>query len=71
VNYTATLYGSITHTTARGEIVADEGIDPIQLCHSCTTEVTAALGLKIRTSHYGSEDSSQPVAGNVEMRAHP
>jgi hypothetical protein len=69
VYYTATLYGNITHTTGQGEVAADEGIEPVQLCKPCLDAVAAALSLTIRTSRYGAE-IGDPVA-SVELRAHP
>jgi hypothetical protein len=67
-NYTASLYGNITHTTGKGEIVAEESIEQIQFCHACLDAAAAALGLTIRASHYGMED--RPVM-DAELRSHP
>jgi hypothetical protein len=66
VHLTANLHGYVQHSTGQGEQVAEDSIEPLQLCGTCLDEVSAALGLKIRRSTPDSQ-----LAAVDSSRAHP
>lgn len=65
-NYVMRLYGGVTHTTSQGEQVAEDNIEPVELCGTCGPEAAAFLGLKI--SAY---DIGMPLQDGTPVAAHP